>query len=397
MKKRILIFSLVYYPRFIGGAEIAVKEITDKLSGNFEFDMVTLRQSALKFERMGNVNVYRVGFGWRADAHSSLSRFKIYKYFFPFFALCKGISLHRKHNYDLVWSIMANYAGFGALFFKLLYPKVPFVLTLQEGDPIDYIKRRVGIFYPIFKMIFTKADRIQTISRYLADWAKDMATQAPITVVPNGVDTDRFTAENAKFSPAERNRIRDTWGVGAEDVLLVTTSRLVEKNGVSDIIEALQYLPENVKLLIVGVGSLESALKQKTKNLQMEARVLFLGFVSHGKLPPFLWASDIFIRPSLSEGMGNSFIEAMAAGLPVIATPVGGIVDFLKDGETGLFCEVGNPKSIAQKVQKLIKDEESRDYIIRTSYIMVAERYDWSLIAHRMKEEVFGPVVGDSK
>ena len=115
----------------------------------------------------------------------------------------------------------------------------------------------------------------------------------------------------------------------------------------------------------------------------------FAGFIAHEKLPTYLWASDIFVRPSLSEGMGNSFIEAMASGLPVIATPVGGIVDFLRDGETGLFCEVGNPKSIAQKIEKLIKDSESRQYIVENASGMVKDKYDWSLIAKRMKEEVF--------
>ena len=81
--KKILIFSLVYYPRFIGGAEVAVKEITDRiLPAEISFDMVTLRKSALKSERLGNINVYRVGFGWQAGDNVFLSRFKIYKYLF---------------------------------------------------------------------------------------------------------------------------------------------------------------------------------------------------------------------------------------------------------------------------------------------------------------------------
>jgi glycosyltransferase involved in cell wall biosynthesis len=91
----------------------------------------------------------------------------------------------------------------------------------------------------------------------------------------------------------------------------------------------------------------------------------------------------------LSEGFGNSYIEAMAAGIPVIATPVGGIVDFLKDGETGLFCEVQNPRSIAQKVEKLIKDKESRDYIVRNAEQMVKEKYDWGKISGEMRKVFF--------
>ena len=381
-KKRILIFSLVYYPRFIGGAEVAVKEITDRISPDeISFDMVTLRKDAPKFERMGNVNVYRVGFGWRAKDDGILNRFKIYKYFFPFFACVKALLLQRKNRYDATWSIMANYAGFGALFFKLLHPKIPFVLTLQEGDPFDYIKKRVGVLYPLFKMIFIKADFVTAISTYLADWARSMGSKGSIVVVPNGVDVEKFKNQNSKIKIQE---IRIKLGLLENDIVLVTASRLVEKNAVGDIVLALTFLPENVKLLIIGTGQLEENLKLKTKNLKLEDRVKFLGFISHDNLPSYLWASDIFVRPSISEGMGNSFIEAMCAGLPVIATPVGGIVDFLKDGETGLFCEVGNPKSIAQKVLKLMKDAESRKYIVENGLRLAQEKYDWNLIAGEM-------------
>jgi len=363
-----------------------VKEITDRLVGDFEFDMITLRKSAPKFERIGNVNVYRVGFGWRAGDNAILSRFKIYKYFFPFFAFFKALSLQRKNHYDALWSIMANYAGFGALFFKICKPKIPFILTLQEGDPIDYIKKRVGIFYPLFKMIFKRADKIQTISNYLADWANSMGATSPIVVIPNGVDVKNFQFSIFNF---QKEEFRQKFGFGSEDTVLVTASRLVEKNAVGDIIEALTFLPENVKLLIIGTGHLGRSLKLQVASCKLEERVKFLGFIAHENLPPYLWASDIFVRPSLSEGMGNSFIEAMASGIPVIATPVGGIPDFLRDGETGLFCQVGNPKSIAQKVGKLMKDSESRKYIVDNASQMVAEKYDWSLIAKRMKEEVF--------
>ncbi|MEX2013878.1 MAG: glycosyltransferase family 4 protein, partial [Parcubacteria group bacterium] len=101
-------------------------------------------------------------------------------------------------------------------------------------------------------------------------------------------------------------------------------------------------------------------------------------------------------RPSLSEGMGNSFIEAMAAGLPVIATPVGGIVDFLEDGETGLFVEPGSPRLIAFQVQKLINDRVLHDKIIINAKRMVLERYEWDFIASEMKTRVFDKVLDEN-
>jgi hypothetical protein len=363
--KKVLIFSLAYYP-LVGGAEVAIKEITDRVK-DIEFDMVTLgfKRGMPKFEKIGNINVFRVCGG---------------KLFFPIFAFLKARQLHKKNKYDAIWAMMAAYAGFAALFFKLTQPKVPYLLTLQEGDPIDYIKKKVRFIYPLFKMIFTKADFIQAISNYLANWAKDMGAKCPIEVVPNGVDIEKFSIFNSQFS---KNK---------DEKILITTSRLVKKNGIDDVIRAMQYLPENVKFKILGTGPDEEMLKKLAKELKVGNRVLFLGHIDHKEMPKYLHSADIFIRPSLSEGMGNSFIEAMAAGLPVIATPVGGIPDFLKDGETGLFCEVNNPKSIAEKVKILLDNQELRIKIITNAKEMVVKNYDWNLIAEKMREKVFGYV-----
>jgi len=372
-KKRILIFSLVYYPRFIGGAEIAIKEITDRINpSEVDFHMITLHldKSLPKEERVGNVRVFRIG--------SS-------KYLFTVIGFLKAVSLHKKFNYDATWSMMASYNGFAAMFFKKRFPKVPFILSLQEGDPIDYIKGRVGIFYPLFKRIFTKADLVQTISHYLANFARSMGYKGRVEVIPNGVDTKHFEA--GQYSVLAKDK-----------VILITTSRLVVKNAIGNIISAVQFLPENVKLKILGQGYEEKNLKSQVKKLKLENRIEFLGYISHEDMPQYLNQADIFIRPSLSEGFGNSFIEAMAAGLPVIATPVGGIVDFLFDPDknrehppTGLFCEVKNPQSIARQVERLMKNKNLRDTIVGNAKRMVKEKYDWNLVADQMKKRVFKP------
>ncbi|MEK9184789.1 MAG: glycosyltransferase family 4 protein [Patescibacteria group bacterium] len=369
--KRILIFSLAYYPKFVGGAEIAIKEITDRLGNDFEFDMITLKfySKSPRTEKIGNVNVYRVGFGTEKYFN---------KIFYVFLAFIKACSLNNKNNYNFSWAMM-SYMGFPALFLKWV-KKTPFILTLQEGDSIEHIKNRwrIKTVYFLYKKVFKNAMIIQTISNYLADFARSMGYKGNIEIIPNGVDVARFMKRGALIIEN-----------GKENTILITTSRLVEKNAVGDIIEALKYLPENVTLVIAGSGPLEKVLKLQVDSYNLQTRVSFLGYVPHKELPKYLHYSDIFIRPSLSEGMGNSFIEAMVAGIPVIATPVGGIIDFIKDGETGLFCEVKNPKSIAQKVEKLIKDKESRDYIIKNAQKLAIEKYDWNLIAKNMKEKVF--------
>jgi glycosyltransferase involved in cell wall biosynthesis len=386
--QRILIFSTVYYPRFIGGAEVAVKEITDRISPEeIEFDLVTLRLDSKlpTYEKIGSVNVYRVG--WALDQNTSSDSLPWYlhlnKYAFLLTGFFKAVKLNRTIHYNTIWSLMATYNSFAALFFKLTHPKVKFLFTLQDGDPISYLKRRALPLYPFFKMFFTKADYIQAISTYLADWAKDMGATCPVSVVPNAVDYDLFARETPTDQLAA---LKNKLGKNEGDIFLITTSRLVVKNAVGDIITALTYLPAHVKLIILGQGYQEESLKLQVAGSKLKDRIRFLGYVPHKDMPPYLKISDIFIRPALSEGLGNSFLEAMAAGVPVIGTPVGGIPDFLRNGETGLFCDVNDPESIAQKVEKLIKDPESRDYIVKQAKSLVREKYQWSRVAGIMKE-----------
>lgn len=377
--RRILIFSLTYYPTFVGGAEVAVKEITDRISSDdIIFDMITIGDGRMKAqgsiindqaERISNVNVYRVlsGIGL------------VQKLLFPFVAYRKALQLQAEHGYHAVWAIMASYGGFAAHLFKHKNPHIPFLLTIQEGD---HFERRAGVLKHLFKKIFKSADAIQAISNYLAEWSTSMGATCPIDVIPNAVDMNLFTKT---LSLEERTRLCKSINKKDDDIILIHTGRLVEKNAVADIVSALQYLPEQIRLLQVGSGVLIEDLKILVSDLKLESRVTFVDYVPHDKMVSYLKVADIFIRPSLTEGLGNSFLEAMAAGIPVIATPVGGIPDFLIDGETGLFCEVHNPKSIAQKVEKLIKDKESREYIVGRARAMVEKKYQWESVVEKMK------------
>jgi glycosyltransferase involved in cell wall biosynthesis len=376
-KRRILIFSLVYYPHFIGGAEVAIKEITDRISGDdIEFDMITLRKQESAYERIGNVHVYRVGLSWIF--------FPLSKFLYIIFAWRKALTLYSEKKYDGVWAVMASYAGVAARLFKKSQPNVPFFLTIQEGDNFE---KRQGVFASQFKKIFKAADHIQVISAFLKDWSEKMGATCPVTIIPNGVDNSLFSKP---VSDARKAEITEKIAKKSGDIVLITTSRLVPKNAVIDVVDALRYLPAHVIFVILGSGPEEDILKRYGKKIGVADRVRYMGYVPHAEMSEYLSVSDIFIRPSLSEGFGNSFIEAMAAKVPVIATPVGGIVDFLRDGETGILCEVHNPKNIAQKVEKIMKDANSRESIIQNAYMMVQKEYDWNLVAQKMKRFLLG-------
>ncbi|MES2437253.1 MAG: glycosyltransferase family 4 protein [Patescibacteria group bacterium] len=373
MKKKILIFSVAYHP-FIGGAEVAVKEITDRLH-EYEFDMVTLNLDGkqLPYERIGNIDVFRVGMKGRLS-----------KLLFPFTAYYFANRRHRTEKYDATWSIMASFSGFAALFFKLIHPKIPFFLTLQEGDSLQHIKRQVGILYFLFKKIFKKADRIHAISQFLATFGKDMGATCPIVVIPNGVDTTVFMKT---FSDAQLELVFKELGKEKGERLLITTSRLVAKNGIGDVIAAMALLPHSIKFAVIGIGPLEDTLRKQVADLKLTERVLFLGQKENVDLPKYLAVSDIFIRPSLSEGQGISFIEAMAAGIPVIATPVGGIPDFLEDRKTGLFCRVNDPQSIVESVTEILDNHELKEQIVQNAQDMAKNKYSWPLIVKRIDKE----------
>ncbi|PIR12735.1 hypothetical protein COV49_04355 [Candidatus Falkowbacteria bacterium CG11_big_fil_rev_8_21_14_0_20_39_10] len=378
---KVLIFSTAYFPH-VGGAEVAVKEITDRID-DIKFDMITVKldRKDKQHEKVGRINVYRLGWGLG----------KIDKLLFPFQAARLTKKLHKKNKYNAVWSIMASFSGFGALFFKKKNLEVKFLLTLQEGDDLNEVEERVN--FPIIKKwfleIFQKADYIQSISNYLADWARSKKVSCPVEVVPNGVDIEKFQTE---FSDEELNKFKKELNIEEGEKILITTSRLVKKNAVNDIIEAMVYLPKNIKLLILGTGSDLEKLRNLTRERGVEKRVLFLGYIDNKKIPKYLKISDIFIRLPLSEGLGNSFIEAMATGVFILATEVGGIKDLLlKPGSIltlDVFRSVSEYREIAKRIEYILDDKNNEKVkkIIENAKQMVKEKYDWNIIAKQIRE-----------
>ncbi|GMU25347.1 MAG: hypothetical protein AMXMBFR16_02520 [Candidatus Uhrbacteria bacterium] len=407
---RVLIFSTVYVP-LVGGAEVAMREITDRIS-DIEFDLICarVRPGLASMERIGNVTVHRVGFGRPFD-----------KFLLPFLGPVRALLLKGSGDIKVVWALMASYGGFAALVYTWIRPRSKFLLTLQEGDPLEHYAKRAGMLRFLHKKVFERADAVQAISHFLAKWATNMGFKGRPEVVPNGVDLKLFGKSGVGSGESEegamsngqwaegmdmkdqidpqptmydvreagsgkRDAIRHQYGFGTDDVILITTSRLSLKNGVDDLIRSLIHLPAKYKTLVVGEGEDRDKLVSLAKQKGLENRVVFAGLKQHHELPNLLRASDVFVRPSLSEGLGISFLEAMAAGIPIIGTPVGGIVDFLLDGHTGLFCQPRDPESIAKAVLHVQEDPSLRERIILQAGELVRKSYDWDKIAGRMKE-----------
>ena len=399
--KRVLIFSLTYHPH-IGGAEVAIKEITDRIDpAQYQFDMITLRfdSNLPEVERVGNITVYRIGATAEDPKVSDRNlppALKRAKLFFPLTSFLKAVSLNRKNTYDMTWAMMANYAAFGALLFKYTHPSVPYYLELQDGNSLEQVRSRQPILRALwffYRRLYLKADRIKAISRFIEHLTREIGYEGPVVVIPNAVDTTKFSA------PVEGEtlwELKNKYGKQHGDIYLFTASRLVLSRGVEDGIRALPHLPQNVKFLIAGDGEDRGKLEEIARKANVDDRVIFAGHVDHSQLPPYFKMCDIFVRPSIIEGFGNAFVEAFAAGIPVVATPVGGIPDFLfdpwKDPEypsTGIFCNVRDPESVAEAVRAYLNDPELTATIVKNAKVLAIEKYDWNIIARDMKTLIF--------
>ena len=370
--RRILIFSLAYYPH-VGGAEIALKEITDRISPEeIEFHMVTMRFTASEAweEKIGNVHVHRIG--------NSASYFS--KILFIIRAAGRAWTLHNETRFDVFWGMM-SYMAFPIALLRIAGLRLPYVLTLQDGDPFEQVmnRARIALVRPLLSFGFRHANVVQVISYFLADWPRQLGYHGPVIVIPNGVDASPFTGEHIAQSVPT----------------LITTSRLVHKNAIDTVIRALPLM-SSVRFQILGIGPEEQRLKDLAQELGVADRVEFLGFVENAQIPDYLHHADIFIRPSRSEGMGISFIEAMAAGIPVIATQEGGIGDFLFDAKrnadmptTGWAVDKDSPEQIAGAVEDIMAHPEQVRAVVAAAAAMAHEKYDWNLIVKEMTEKVF--------
>lgn len=398
--KRVLIFSLAYFPKHVGGAEVAIKEKTDRMP-EYEFHMVTNRYDSTlpQIEKIGNVIVHRIGITRPNPSMGDLKKFPLHlnKLLFQFLAAWKAARLHKQYQFDATWAMMAHSCGVPAAIFKMVNPHVPYILELQEGDLPEYIERKMRPLWPLFSRAFTKADIVSVISTFLGKWARRRGFEGNVVLVPNAVNTKHFSQE---YPAQSVNALKDKLGKKMGDVFVITTSRLVHKNAVDDMIRALPMLPENVHFIVLGTGPDEAMLRSLTKREHVEQRVQFVGQVGHADMPLYLKACDIFIRASRSEGMGNSFVEAMAAGLPVIATQEGGISDFLFDEKrnpdkpiTGWAVDKDSPKQIAEAVTSIMADSEKVRAVVATAKAMVIEKYDWDVVSGIMRSDVFAPIL----
>ncbi len=253
---------------------------------------------------------------------------------------------------------------------------IPLLLTAHAGDVF-------GLSGPLR---WAAASALRSASAITANSrATSAAVQAihppsePI-LIPMGVDLSRFS----KHPPGGTARLEG-------NPKLLAVGRFAEKKGFQVLIEAmpglLKLLPE-ARLHLVGFGPWEDRLRSRIASLGLEGCVLIHGAIPHSRVSDFFRGADLFVQPSIAdeggdrEGLGVTLLEAMASGVPVVASRSGGIVDVLEDSVYGLLVEPGNPAALVKGLHALWTSPD-RERMAEAARARVAERFSWDSVADR--------------
>jgi glycosyltransferase involved in cell wall biosynthesis len=251
--------------------------------------------------------------------------------------------------------------------------------TLVVTRRMDYRPNRVFAPY-----LFNRAvDGVVAISTGVADsLAAAGVDRARVTVVHSGVDCERFRPPTSQ----ERDDARGALGISDTDFVISAVGALEQRKGHRYLIEAIGALTapaasSKVKCFIVGQGSIHKVLQGEIAVSRSLERIKLLGRVDDPR--EILWASEVFAMPSLKEGLGVAALEAMASGLPVIASDVGGLREVVEDGRSGIVVPPANAGAIAAAIGRLAESAGMRSEMGAAARARVLENYSIETMAAR--------------
>jgi glycosyltransferase involved in cell wall biosynthesis len=171
------------------------------------------------------------------------------------------------------------------------------------------------------------------------------------------------------------------------EIKILYVGRLGYRKGILDLIKSAKFVTEkykNIKFIIIGKGQIENELKNIVNKMDLDQYFNFLGFVDKEKLIDYYHKSAIFILPSYYEGLPTTLIEAMACGMPSIATRVDGVPELIQNGENGVFIPKKSPQHIAKAIIKLLDEDYLREKIGRNASITIQEKFSWEVISENI-------------
>ena len=242
---------------------------------------------------------------------------------------------------------------------------------------------------------------LKTLGGAIERWGEHSA-DAVLAITPrlfrllasDGVEADRVHLIPPGVNPSLfEGPFEDPFsGVGRPRVLFV--GRLAPQKGVRALVAAAGLLEdESAQVLLVGDGPERPALEREAERLGVNGRLHFVGFLAHERLPAVMSHADLLVLPSLYEELGTVLLEAMQAGLPIVASKTGGIPDVIEDGVNGMLVPPGDPKAIALAIDRLLAN---RDLARRLSEGAQegGKDYDWEVLAGRVLRVYRGVTAG---
>ncbi len=269
-------------------------------------------------------------------------------------------------NYDIVHAHWLIPQGIVQSFFEK-----PYIVTGHGGDVTSLNK---GIFRRLKIKCLKRAKYVTVVSEHLKNKIQELVLEIQPDVIPMGVDISKFGRQYRK---------ENYFNQGDRKVVLFV-GRLAEKKGVKYLIEAMKNI--NALLVVVGDGPLREDLKKQA--FEIEEKVLFLGAKTHEELKVIYASADIFVCPSITakdgdqEGFGLVMLEAMASGLPVVASNSGGITQLIVDEVNGLLCKEKCVDEIADKVKNVLDNKELQNKIINNMKNTLRE-HDYEIISQK--------------
>jgi glycosyltransferase involved in cell wall biosynthesis len=235
------------------------------------------------------------------------------------------------------------------------------------------------ILATIENIVFKFSDAIITVTPLLSDLYKSKYAHKMFTI-PWGLDTSVFSPKKDNIKLRQKH---------AGQKLLLYVGRLSVEKGLPYLFRALRsvilHFP-NIKLLVIGEGHYRNTLKKIVEQLNLKTHVRFLGFKNKYEIVEYLSIADIFVLPSLTEYTPNAILEAMACGVPVIATRVGGVPYIIKEDFTGKLVSPRSQSELAKAILLLIKNDAKRKKLADEALNEIRKKYTVEVFARRYKD-----------
>ncbi len=286
-----------------------------------------------------------------------------------------GLRFAKQFKPDIVQVFFGIPAGGGAYLLRKRRG-VPYVVFLggrdvprRNPDP-PYYQWLYLLLKPIIRSIWNNASMVVACSDGLRELAQETAPDVKMDVIPDGLDLSRFEPSSREPCP--------------ERVRILTIGRLIPRKGFQFLIRALPKIVENAahdfEIEIVGDGPYQKELLKLAADLDVTEHIRFAGSVPYAELPGKYRDADIFILPSLAEGMPLVVLEAMGTGLPIVASRVQGIEELVAEDVNGALFDPGDADGLARSLVKLINAGKRRVEMGEASVARV-KPYDWKHIA----------------